>query len=89
MKLNVLFSILITVAIQSICKAEAGDSRYYYDANGNNIASSMSAGKNTFYYDGQGQDIGSSQSAGNTTYYYDDKGNIVGSSMSNGLNQRQ
>lgn len=89
MKMNVLIGLLFTFAITSITDAGADDNRYYYDANGNNIASSMSAGKNTFYYDSQGQDIGSSQPAGNTTYYYDDKGNIVGSSMSNGLNQRQ
>ena len=65
--------------------ASAQSPRYYYDANGNNVATSLPAGQNNYYYDSQGNNIGSSMKAGRNTFYYDAQGNNVGSSASVGL----
>jgi YD repeat-containing protein len=79
---------LLTAAMLSgVSSAAAGSNRYFYDAEGNNIGSSMPAGQNTYFYDGAGNNIGSAMKAGRNTYYYDGSGNTVGSSMPGGLNQ--
>lgn len=69
----------------SVATASAQNTRYFYDANGNNVATSLPAGQNNYYYDSQGNNIGSSMKAGRNTFYYDAEGNNVGSSASVGL----
>ena len=83
--MQVIFLLFINIPLTH--PASSGEYQYYYDGNGNNVASTMPAGQNTFYYDGQGNNIGSAMKAGRNTFYYDAQGNNVGSSMSSGLEE--
>ena len=85
MKTITMAAILCAFLTTSTNGTFAAESRYYYDANGNNVATSLPAGQNNYYYDSQGNNIGSSMKAGRNTFYYDAEGNNVGSSTSVGL----
>ncbi len=64
--------------------AAATEMRFYNDAYGAPVASSMRLGNTTYYNDSYGSPIGSAMELGNQTYYNDQYGRPLGSEMTLG-----